>query len=374
MGDGQELSADALAAAADLSSCLITAGFDIENTKNDTIADLRSQSDYIILGPSIDMSLYQEMLGAVAACVFGGCQPLIELLIKYFKQLIESMGEGFVKFLKHLLVESIASPLKMAINDLAVEIKSLPRNLKAKVKRCTNSVSSAPEAVIEGFTSAMKEVRRFPRDFKEFVTDLESFMEKASKAADKVLALLDLDDGPKAVIDVLEEGKVPLLESVQYLTQLNEIKDTIGGVEKLKTRIDETKKRVETIQGQVQAIEEIRTGVLKSCAIEEFELFDNVKKKASNLNNLFEDAIYRVSSIEFGPNMIQAGVATYSQFADVRVDLPCTRERTTTFAELGLTAVSASYPEIYSCPWTKRIPFPNEHIPYIRIKMNKNII
>ena len=374
IGNGQELTADALAAAADLSACLLRSGFDIQNTKEETIADLRSESDFIILGPSIDMSFYQEMLGAVTACVFGGCQPLVELLMKYFKQLIEAMGEGFVKFLKHLLVDTIASPLKMAINDLGMEIKSLPGKLKARVKHCTQSVSSAPDTVVESFSSAISVVRRFPRDFKDLVQDLESVIEKASKAADKILALIDLDEGPKAVSAILEQGNVPLVESVQHLTELDEIKETIGGVVKLKTTISEIKQKVDTVQDQVQAIEEIRNGVLKSCAMEEFAHFESIEKRTSNLHTVFGNILDLVSSIEFGPNMIQAGIATYSQFADLSLDLPCTRERTMTFADLGLTAVSASYPEIYSCPWTKRIPFPNEHITYVRIKMNKNIM
>ena len=66
-------------------------------------------------------------------------------------------------------------------------------------------------------------------------------------------------------------------------------------------------------------------------------------------------------------NPVQAGIVSYNQWADLNVELPCSKMERWESSLLGHT-VSADIPKFYSCDFSYKLPLPNEHIPYLRIK------
>lgn len=51
--------------------------------------------------------------------------------------------------------------------------------------------------------------------------------------------------------------------------------------------------------------------------------------------------------------------------------MPCSRTGRKEYEIAGFRT-SFDYPEFYSCPYANRIPFPNHHIPYIKLHFKNN--
>jgi hypothetical protein len=76
-------------------------------------------------------------------------------------------------------------------------------------------------------------------------------------------------------------------------------------------------------------------------------------------------AVMSLEGVEFGGQL--AGVASYNRWVEVDLQLPCSRMKTADFEVAGIKATSVDYPEFYACSWAKKVPLPNEHIPYLRL-------
>ena len=76
-------------------------------------------------------------------------------------------------------------------------------------------------------------------------------------------------------------------------------------------------------------------------------------------------AIMSLGSVEFGGNL--AGVASYNRWVDVDLQLPCSKMTSKPFELSGIKVMSVEYPEFKACSWSKKVPLPNEHIPYLRL-------
>ena len=64
---------------------------------------------------------------------------------------------------------------------------------------------------------------------------------------------------------------------------------------------------------------------------------------------------------------IAGGIRTYNRWSDVSFDVPCTRSARKCFSLAGQKQC-VDYPEVYGCRYEAEVPFPNHHIPYVRVQ------
>lgn len=64
-------------------------------------------------------------------------------------------------------------------------------------------------------------------------------------------------------------------------------------------------------------------------------------------------------------------VASYRRWFDISLDMPCTTTGRASYTIAGWKT-SFDYPKFYSCPYTKEIPFPNHHIPYVKLQLGNS--
>lgn len=111
----------------------------------------------------------------------------------------------------------------------------------------------------------------------------------------------------------------------------------------------------------------VRAGLIEIQAL----IHDNINEPLRNLTNAFDALTHPAAQLpnKDGNFNMKIGVASYQRWSSVSMDLPCTRQMTKHYTVSGFSG-SFSYPEFYSCPYgPKHLPWPNQHIPYIKLNL-----
>lgn len=98
---------------------------------------------------------------------------------------------------------------------------------------------------------------------------------------------------------------------------------------------------------------------------------DDLEWPLRNVTSTLEalDDVFKNFPIKKGQFDFQAGMSSYARWSMVSMDLPCTRTKTAHYEVAGGYKGSYSYPAIYACPFSEKLPWPNHHIPYFKFRM-----
>ncbi|CAE7748503.1 unnamed protein product, partial [Symbiodinium necroappetens] len=170
-------------------------------------------------------------------------------------------------------------------------------------------------------------------------------------------AAKDLGAGFKAFVETFV-----LTGLLQPLVTASEVKDLFASLENLKAEAAGVKKRAEELDGLKMELKDL--GTADNCGLN--DLLDNLKEIPS-LKDWVAAPTRLMEALDINANSVQAGVVSYNQWADFNVELPCSKMERWESSLLGHT-VSADIPKFFACDFSYKLPLPNEHIPYLRIK------
>lgn len=348
-----EPSTKALTAASEMFACLVKNGFDVQTNKPAVVQQLTAGDDYVIQAAPVDLELYTSMSVAIGACVGGGACHLIHgVLLDYFKSAAKDLGTGFKAFVETFVLTGLLQPLVTASEVPQMLAKDLPQALHCK--------ANATEEAFKKLQMKIEVVKDFFQNLKLKVETIQKQSQKTLDALDGVLEALD--SSVTAVIEHLQEGKVPLLDAVKQISDLSEVKDLFASLENLKAEAAMVKKRAEELDGLKMELKDL--GTADNCGLN--DLLDNLKEIPS-LKDWVAAPTRLMEALDINANSVQAGVVSYNQWADFNVELPCSKMERWESSLLGHT-VSADIPKFFACDFSYKLPLPNEHIPYLRIK------
>ncbi|CAE7198761.1 unnamed protein product [Symbiodinium pilosum] len=348
-----EPSAKALTAASEMFACLVKNGFHVQTNKPAVVQQLTAGDDYIIQAAPVDLELYTSMAVAISACVGGGACHLIHgVMLDYFKSAAQDVGAGFKDFVETFVLTGLLQPLVTASEVPQMLANDLPQALHCK--------ANATEEAFKQLQMKIEGVKDFFQNLKLKVENIQKQSQKTLDALDGVLEALD--SSVTAVIEHLQEGKVPLLDAVKQISDLREVKDLFDSLESLKAEAAGVKDRAEELDGLKMDLKDL--GTADNCGLN--DLLDNLKEIPS-LKDWVAAPARMIEALDINANSVQAGIVSYNQWADLNVELPCSKMERWESSLLGQT-VSADIPKFYSCDFSYKLPLPNEHIPYLRIK------
>lgn len=348
-----EPSAKALTAASEMFACLVKNGFDVQTNKPAVVQQLTAGDDYVIRAAPVGLELYTSMSVAIGACVGGGACHLIHgVLLDYFKSAAQDVGAGFKNFVETFVLTGLLQPLVTALEVPQMLANDLPQALHCE--------ANATEAAFKKLQMKIEVVKDFFQNLKSKVENIQKQSQKTLDALDGVLEALD--SSVTAVVEHLQEGKVPLLDAVKQISDLREVKDLFDSLENLKAEAAGVKERAEELDGLKMELKDL--GTADDCGLS--DLLDDLKEIPS-LKDWVAAPTRMMEALDINANSVQAGIVSYNQWADLNVELPCSKMERWESSLLGHT-VSADIPKFYSCDLSYKLPLPNEHIPYLRIK------
>ena len=209
-------SVTALQAAANMVSCLVKEGFHMQSNKESVVNSLVSGNDYIIQASPVDLDLYLTLAGAVASCAVGGaCQLIVTSLTDYFKTVAEEVGTGFNSFLDTSILQSVLEPLESAAELPQVFAEALPSSLSC--------LADSEQAAYLQLQTSVKELAHW---FQELKKDVKTLREQGLQTKEAISKAINAVSGKvTTIVEELQEGKVPLLDSVKQISDLSEVQN-----------------------------------------------------------------------------------------------------------------------------------------------------
>jgi hypothetical protein len=202
-----------------------------------------------------------------------------------------------------------------------------------------------------------------------------------TKSVDVVMDAFDTlgDLGVSGIVQLIISGKIKKVEDVGQLLQVAKrvpslFKDIQAVIPTIQSLAQDVQSRAPNF-GEIldsswesesapvkEAIGKIQASIRKN-------LLDKVEAiiaKSKQVQDLVNGLTNRGVDVT-----LDVKVASYQRWSDISLDLPCSRTGQKEYSLAGYKT-SFDYPEFYSCPYSNRIPFPNHHIPYIKLQLKSN--
>lgn len=350
-------SVTALQAAANMVSCLVKEGFHMQSNKESVVNSLVSGNDYIIQASPVDLDLYLTLAGAVASCAVGGaCQLIVTSLTDYFKTVAEEVGTGFNSFLDTSILQSVLEPLESAAELPQVFAEALPSSLSC--------LADSEQAAYLQLQTSVKELAHW---FQELKKDVKTLREQGLQTKEAISKAINAVSGKvTTIVEELQEGKVPLLDSVKQISDLSEVQNFFSAVSSVSSKAAEIRSKATELDSLQKSLRDLA----------DLSQFTDCLQNLTDLSPFAEqikDPLQKFSELELNSNSVQAGIVSYKQEFDFKLELPCSKMERWEATVMGQT-VSADVPKFYKCDVSLTLPMPNEHIPYLRIKNGAKVL
>jgi hypothetical protein len=355
-----------VSAAGSVVACLVDAGFQPKSNAVEVRDSLRKGGrDVILEAPPVDMAFYASILGAAAGCASTGstCDVIADLFLRYFQKAAEAVGQGLSDWFRTTLVDrainAVLEPVRQA-EEFAV---SFPRQIKMQLRGCRAAARDQLERAADELQEAYGSLGRFVRN-------AETTMKTVQKTADSVSAVAEaLGDSYLEHLQKLLTGGggMPALsDGLSFLLGSGEVQDGLNAAGEFFGSVDSAFSTLSGVPSALSRAQEAAEQLPSQPGCDSVDLSPLRDLQASALRSVA--ALEALASVRLDPAALQAGVASYQRWVDVRADLPCVRMSSRDFELGGLKAKSVQYPEFYRCSYSNKVPLPNEHIPYVRLK------
>ena len=359
MADYQQAdpSVTALQAAANMVSCLVKEGFHMQSNKESVVNSLVSGNDYIIQASPVDLDFYLTLAGAVASCAVGGaCQLIVTSLTDYFKTVAGEVGTGFNSFLDTSILQSVLEPLESAAELPQVFAEALPSSLSC--------LADSEQAAYLQLQTSVKELAHW---FQELKKDVKTLREQGLQTKEAISKAINAVSGKvTTIVEELQEGKVPLLDSVKQISDLSEVQNFFSAVSSVSSKAAEIRSKATELDSLQKSLRDLA----------DLSQFTDCLHNLTDLSPFAEQIkgpLQKFSELELNSNSVQAGIVSYKQEFDFKLELPCSKMERWEATVMGQT-VSADVPKFYKCDVSLTLPMPNEHIPYLRIKNGAKVL
>lgn len=180
---------------------------------------------------------------------------------------------------------------------------------------------------------------------------------KIKKLSDIVQTLKIVQDFPRLITDLqgristIPQFTIALRQQAQLLT--DNIVGVTSGAWIQETDIGNTS---DAVRGNITSIQATFRDEISPAV-------NDIKRRISGIEGLL--SVLPFSSGKLPTSEIK--VASYQRWSPVRMNMACSRWATQKYQVPGFEK-SFGYPQFYNCLYTNTIPWPNHHIPYVKVQ------
>ncbi|KAL2863153.1 uncharacterized protein BJX67DRAFT_390811 [Aspergillus lucknowensis] len=187
------------------------------------------------------------------------------------------------------------------------------------------------------------------------------------------------------IISIITEGRIKKLVDIVQVFKfpgdlrklIDDLRNNIPSISQFSKVLDT---RTQAISGnitdvvsdswlqQVDVSGDAARAVRQNIAMIQEEFRAKVLPAIADLQTKIKSITGMLSALPFSakPPSIDAKVASYQRWSRIAINMPCSRWATKEYSVPGYTD-SFKYPQFYNCPLDTPVPWPNHHIPYIKI-------
>ena len=244
-----------------------------------------------------------------------------------------------------------------SLDQLADKAKALSTDDIDRTVACVRQKTSSVAASSLG--SALRDTKQLvdtSANIAKIKQKLEDATNYMSSLVDAVDAVAKGSSSSYGFVSMLVQNGGKIQDILAQLTKLQQLDDMYRTMLGAGDSLSGLQSQVGTIMDNFKSIAS-NGADLSSCAS------DNMLGAVAALTELFSG----LENLRIRQPVITAGIQTYNRWSDVSFDVPCTRTGSRCFSLAGQKQC-VDYPEVYGCRYETEVPFPNHHIPYVRVR------
>ncbi|KAH6669590.1 hypothetical protein B0J14DRAFT_566335 [Halenospora varia] len=406
-GDTGVATAEILQKYGEAQQCMIDNGFNIQNNKAGLNisggALVQTDTIKVFTAAEIDMARYISLATALATCVTTCNVQVIEgWFQKYLSDSEALLGKQIKAFLRpweKAFDEIIGSfeTIGNATGEIGKQFDTIQHSVANITDNFCKNVTACAETTVVKLKIKVESTIKTSEAFISLKTELTTAIKNARdlyKIVNDAIAAFDVlsDLSLGAILEKVVTGKIKSIEQVAETLQsakrlpviVSQLQNTLPHVQKYAKQLQNTApdfvSNIEGIleeswlvdarasrvaeQGAEKAVREIQDIFRNKVVAPVTSISKNVEKLTTSLQNMIQPGHVTVHV---------PAVASYQRWSAGHFAMPrLTTGRTT--ISLGGFKESIQYPKFYRDEQYYRIPFPNHHIPYIKIVIAKGAI
>lgn len=384
-------------------ACAIDAGLNVQDNKQGltqgTGALVTNGNVRVFKAAELDLDRYSAFALALAPCFTpAGCQPTT----------IEGFFQNYLKDSEALILDQVKAtftPWSTSLDGVANSFSSLSANTKS-IADMTTSIQAASTKIVNDFcpdanvcasntlTEFKKQVEstldiskqvgevydlakgtvQDAKDLSDLISSTVSFFENLNDLQIETIVVNFITSGGKSLDELAKSLKVAqrlpnILNSLE--AKLPNLQKTIASiVVKGPQFVDSlqgifTRNWLSDYQGDAATASKIGDQVF---AVQ--KLFEQLIPQATELYSSVTFLANSLGSVEKTGQIgkVDVAVASYQRWTKGSFAMPCLTTGKITFSILSFKTV-VDYPKFYRCVQEYNIPFPNQHIPYVRLTL-----
>ncbi|KAL5319762.1 hypothetical protein ACEPPN_012819 [Leptodophora sp. 'Broadleaf-Isolate-01'] len=378
-----------------MEQCMVENALNVQDNKDGLStgsgALVQSANTKIFTAAEIDITRYREFASALAPCFIGDCdgQAVRAWFIDYLTDSEKVMGEQLKDFL---------SPWKSAFEWISGNLDNVGKdigNIEEQFGTINQSISQITSDFCSNITSyAETTVSKLKAKGDQALIGLQATLTSTVTNAQDLYkivsdAIVTFDTLSDLGIDTIVEKVIS-----GEIRSISQVADTLQAAKRLPTIIEQIEKTLPNIKTYVKSladsaptlvtdIEAIVSGSWLGDAQADANSAAAAEDAVKKIQTLFQDGVVShitsistgvtsmVSSLELitsggSPSIQVVRVASYQRWSKGHFSMPCLTTGKITL-KLGGFSQQVDYPKFYRCEQNYRIPFPNHHIPYIKI-------
>ncbi|KAH9215724.1 hypothetical protein DL95DRAFT_460864 [Leptodontidium sp. 2 PMI_412] len=363
-----------------MEQCMVENALNVQDNKDGLStgsgALVQSANTKIFTAAEIDITRYREFASALAPCFIGDCdgQAVRAWFIDYLTDSEKVMGEQFKDFL---------SPWKSAFEGISGNLDNVGKDIGNIEEQFGTINQSISQITMDETIQTSQALIGLQATLTSTVTNAQDLYKIISDAIVTFDTLSDL--GIDTIVEKVISGEI---------RSISQVADTLQAAKRLPTIIEQIEKTLPNIKTYVKSladsaptlvtdIEAIVSGSWLGDAQADANSAAAAEDAVKKIQTLLQDGVVShitsistgvtsmVSSLELitsggSPSIQAVRVASYQRWSKGHFSMPCLTTGKITL-KLGGFSQQVDYPKFYRCEQNYRIPFPNHHIPYIKI-------
>ncbi|KAH7115064.1 hypothetical protein B0J11DRAFT_510670 [Dendryphion nanum] len=377
--------------------CFIDRGFKVQETKQQVRESgaLSDEGGWIVFeAAEIDLQTYGELIGAIAPCFYGACNP-ISFFTNYINRSKKTMGDQIEKHLHSWIsifdtIITRAKNVEAAIVDLFAHLKTVPDKVeKIRLRICANGACTGPTitSFIEKISEAIATATAL-EEITDSITDLDRDIPKMTKTIRTIMNTVNDIPDTAYFINLIASGNftkvTDMISAFKIATELpklgqeiqKDVSTILKGVTTFGSRANQTLELFTDIistnwesyplEFTTDASGSVRAGLLEMQNL----IRDEITAPLQNVTKTFKtlEQGFRILPFKQGYFYSKAGVASYQRWNDFSFKMPCSTTGQQTFSFAGFTR-KVPYPKFYACDYKDVLRWPNHHIPYVKFRV-----
>ncbi|KFY02080.1 hypothetical protein V490_00646 [Pseudogymnoascus sp. VKM F-3557] len=381
---------------AQLQTCIVEKGFEIQDNKNDliTTGDLSSQNGAIIIkAAEINLAMYIKLAGAITTCVVGcDLSAIGQIFLDYLTQSQKDMMDQVKNIIQpwtatfdtmqHQL-EGFQSSLG-GITDLSRQVQDEITTMAAAACRDANECD---ESTVGNFNKKVFQTLQLQISILTDVIAIPDAMSVITKMSDIIQSVGDAASTPltpEEIITLITQKKITSLSDITDAIKI--VKDFDRIINNLWSDLPTISQLTVTLNNRLAVINGHITEVLSDSWLQQGNVSSGmIRQDITSIQNKFRDRIQPIhtgmqsnlaaiqsllAALPFsGKPQLKAEVASYQRWSRIMMDMPCSRQKRQNYELAGFKG-SFDYPEFYNCQFDESISWPNHHIPYIKVQFS----